>query len=206
MHLARYFHARRGGVTPRPHLGQPGLRTIARDASPAKRAGGVARRLIGPLLVLSLLAVPFTWWLPLFVARVPFLWREEVSIASGLAELWRLDLVLWAAVLVFSVLTPLAKSVALVWIWYRVPAPRARRLLDRLSLLGKLAMTEVFLLAVILIGLKGVGIGSVEVSWGLHPFIAAVLLSLATSTWAWAALSAEYEPTPPSPRRATGTP
>ena len=108
--------------------------------------------------------------------------------------------------LVFSVLAPLAKSAALVWIWYRVPAPRARRLLDRLSLLGKLAMTEVFLLAVILIGLKGVGIGSVEVSWGLHPFIVAVLLSLATSTWAWAALSAECEPTRPSPRRATGTP
>lgn len=197
MHWARYFHARRRRVTSRSHLEQPVSRTIAREESPAKRANGVARHLIGPLLVVSLLAVPFTWWLPLFVARVPFLWREEVSIASGLAELWRLDLVLWAAVLVFSVLAPLAKGTALVWVWYRVPAPRARRLLDRLSLLGKLAMTEVFLLAVILIGLKGVGLGSVEVSWGLHPFIAVVLLSLATSTWAWSALSTEYGSTRP---------
>ena len=33
-------------------------------------------------------------------------------------------------------------------------------------------MTEVFLLAVIIVGLKGVGIGTVEVSWGLQAFVA----------------------------------
>lgn len=179
--------------------------TLAVHGSPAKALPGVGGLLIGPLLVLSLLSVPLTWWLPLFVARVPFLWRQDVSIASGLGELWRLDLTLWAAVLLFSVLTPLAKGAALVWVWYRVPVERARRLLDRLAVLSKLAMTEVFLLAVVLVGLKGVGIGTVEVRWGLHLFIAVVLLSLLASTWAGAALTASPA-TRPSPRRATERP
>ena len=141
-------------------------------------------RLIGPLLLASLVFVPVTWWLPLFTARVPFLWRHEVSVASGLVELWRLDLLLFAAVLLFSVITPLVKGLALVWVWFRLPIVRARTWLDRLALLGKLSMTEVFLLAVILVGIKGVGIGTVEVSWGLQAFVVAVLLSLAASTWA----------------------
>jgi paraquat-inducible protein A len=157
-------------------------------ASAAESARG-PRRVIGPLLVLSLALVPVTWWLPLFTARVPFLWRQEVSIASGLVELWTLDLVLCAVVFFFSVLAPLAKGVALVWVWYGVPAARAAGLLDRLSLLGKLALTEAFLLAVVIVGLKGVGIGRVEVSWGLHAFVGALVLSFAASTWAWAALA-----------------
>lgn len=154
---------------------------------------------IGPLLVASLAIVPVTWWLPLFTARVPFLWRHDVSIASGLVELWRLDLLLFAAVLVFSVLVPLIKGAALVWVWYRTPRRVVRQALDRLALLSKLAMAEVFLLAVILVGLKGVGIGTVEVTWGLPVFVAAVLLSLAASSWAMAAI-------PPPSDPATGRP
>ena len=163
------------------------MRKIEPDHTAARTARGV-RRLIGPLLVASLALVPVTWWLPLFVARVPFLWRQEVSIASGLGELWRLDRFLCLVVFAFSVLAPTVKGAALVWVWYRVPLPHARPLLDRLALLGKLAMTEVFLLAVIIVGLKGVGIGTVETSWGLHLFVAVVVLSLACSTWAWATL------------------
>jgi paraquat-inducible protein A len=170
-------------------------RGAARRCPPAPEAASAAEaaqgyhRAIGPLLLLSLALVPVTWWLPLFTARVPFLWRQDVSIATGLVELWRLDLVLCAAVFFFSVLAPLAKAAASVWVWHRVPAGRAARLLDRLSLLGKLSMTEMFLLAVVIVGLKGVGIGKVEVSWGLHAFVGVLVLSFAASTWAWAALA-----------------
>jgi hypothetical protein len=144
---------------PRPERRAPTLiSTLAVPGSPAHLATG-RRRLLGPLLLLALALVPVTWWLPLFTARIPFLWRQEVSIASGLLDLWRLDLVLCLVVLFFSVLAPLAKGAALVWVWYRVPAHLARRQLDRLAILGKLAMTEIFLLAVIIVGLKGVGIG-----------------------------------------------
>ncbi|MFL5332909.1 MAG: paraquat-inducible protein A [Geminicoccaceae bacterium] len=172
---------------------------IGVERSAASSARGAAR-LIGPGLVLSFALVPLTWWLPLFEARVPFLWRQRVSIASGLEELWRLDLLLCAVVFLFSVLTPLAKNAALVWVWYQAPLAHAPRQLDRLAVLGKLAMTEVFLLAVIIVGIKGVGIGRVEVAWGLHAFVLIVVLSLAVSTWAWAALgTAAAEP--PATRR-----
>jgi hypothetical protein len=67
---------------------------FTRPDSAAARARGL-RHLIGPLLVASVVIVPATWWLPLFTARVPFLWRHDVSIASGLVELWRLDLLLF---------------------------------------------------------------------------------------------------------------
>ena len=174
------------------------MNRFIRPDSAAARARG-SRQLIGPLLVASVAIVPATWWLPLFTARVPFLWRQDVSIASGLVELWRLDLLLFAAVLLFSVLVPLAKGAALVWVWYRTPDRGVRRALDRLALLGKLAMAEVFLLAVMLVGLKGVGIGTVEVTWGLPAFVAAILLSLASSTWAMAAI-------PPPTDPVTGTP
>ena len=171
---------------------------LTRPGSAADAARGT-HLLIGPLLVLGLALVPVTWWLPLFTARVPFLWRHEVSIASGLIELWRLDLLLFAAVLLFSVLAPLAKGGALVWVWHRLPRARAAAALDHLALLGKLSMAEVFLLAVVLVGIKGVGVGTVEVSWGLPAFVAAVLLSFAASTWATVAIRR-------SPDRATGTP
>ena len=144
------------------------MNRFTRPDSAAAQARGL-RHLIGPLLLGSLAIVPVTWWLPLFTARVPFLWRQEVSIASGLVELWRLDLLLFAAVLLFSVLVPLVKGAALVWVWYQTPQRGVRRALDRLALLGKLAMAEVFLLAVILVWIKGVGIGTVEVTWGLEP-------------------------------------
>ena len=169
-----------------------------RPESAAGSARGL-QLLIGPLLVVSLALVPVTWWLPLFTARVPFLWRHEVSIASGLVELWRLDLMLFAAVLLFSVLAPLAKGLALVWVWHRMPRTGAAQALDRLALLGKLSMTEVFLLAVIIVGIKGVGVGRVDVAWGLPAFVVAVVLSLVASTWAWTA-------TRQSPDLVTGTP
>ena len=158
-------------------------------ATPATAARGIAR-LIGPLLGLTLAGLLAAWWVPLFTARVPFLWRQDVSVASGLAELWRIDLFLFLVVLVFSVLTPLAKTALSLYAWYRLPLAAARRQLPRLALLGKLSMTELFLLAVIVVGFKGVGVGRVETAWGLYVFGGVVLASLGISLWADKALGA----------------
>jgi paraquat-inducible protein A len=149
------------------------------------------RRLIGPLLGLALALAPVGWFLPLFSARIPFLFREEVSVVSGLRELWALDLVLYVVVLVFAVLMPLAKGAATLWVWYRVPLGHAASALDRLAILAKLSMTEVFLLAVVIVGIKGVGIGRVEVSPGLYGFVAIAVGSLLISAWATAALASK---------------
>lgn len=154
------------------------LRPLAGSLAASARGG---ERLMGPLQWALLAALPVAWVAPLFTARVPFLWREEVSIASGLIELWRLDRLLFAAVLLFSVVTPALKAALGLWLWYRAPKPIARRWCGRLALLGKLSMTEVFLVAVALVGFKGVGLGRVETAWGLWWLTAVVLAAMALS-------------------------
>jgi uncharacterized paraquat-inducible protein A len=155
--------------------------------TPAAASRGAAR-LLGPLLLLALVALPVTWWLPLFVARVPFLWREQVTVVSGLAALWDLDRFLFAVVLLCSVIAPVAKLIATLHVWYRAPLATAPKSLGRLALLGKLSMAELFLLAVVIVGFKGLGIGRIEVAWGLDAFAAVVILSFALSLWAEAAV------------------
>src|SRR5690348_1087420 len=100
-----------------------------RTPTPATASRGPAR-LLGPLLLLTLAALPATWWLPLFVARVPFLWREQVTVVSGLAALWDLDRFLFAVVLLFSVVAPVAKLAATLHVWYRAPLATAPKALN----------------------------------------------------------------------------
>ena len=157
---------------------------MAEDGDNGRSLAGRARgwqRTIGPLALVSVLLLPVAWQLPLFTARVPFLWRQDVSVVGGLVELWRLDPVLAAVILLLAVVLPLLKGLAIAAIWYLVPAARAAAALRRIEILGKLAMTELFLLAVVIVGLKGVGLGRIDIAWGLHLFVAAALLSLATS-------------------------
>jgi uncharacterized paraquat-inducible protein A len=51
-------------------------------------------------------------------------------------------------------------------------------MLPALGILGKLAMADVFLIAVYIVLAKGVGVGVVETAWGLYLFTFCVLLSM----------------------------
>lgn len=137
-----------------------------RSGSAAAVARGWAR-LIGPAQLAILIALPVAWTATLFTARIPWLWRQDVSIASGLVDLWAIDRLLFAVVLVFSVIAPAAKAALGLWLWYRVPLGDQGSWPSRLAILGKLAMTEIFLLAVAIVGFKGVGLGQVETRWGM---------------------------------------
>ena len=70
--------------------------------------------------------------------------------------------VLVAIVLLCSVIAPITKLVATLHVWYRAPLGTAARALGRLAPLGKLAMAELFLLAVVIVGFKGVGVGRIN--------------------------------------------
>mgnify|MGYP006175086729 CR=1 FL=1 len=54
-------------------------------------------------------------------------------------------------------------------------APRA---LPALRVLGKLAMADVFLLAIYIVLAKGAGLVTVETAWGLYLFTGCILASL----------------------------
>ena len=58
----------------------------------------------------------------------------------------------------------------------------APRLLPVLHWMGKLAMADVFLIALYIVAFKGIGLGRIEVAWGLWFFTACILASLAIST------------------------
>ncbi len=53
-----------------------------------------------------------------------------------------------------------------------------RRMLPAFNILGKLAMTDVFLIALYIVIVKGVGLAKIETGWGLYLFTACILTSI----------------------------
>ncbi len=137
------------------------------------------RALIAANLCLLVL-FPISWVAPLMrAALLPFFGLSEISILSGLFALWGDgEIALAAVVALFALVSPMAKTICLTLIHLsRAPA----RLLPALELAGKLAMADVFLIAVYITLAKGLSIGRVETSWGLWLFTGCVLASLAIS-------------------------
>ena len=124
-----------------------------------------------------LLLYPIAWFAPLMRAGLlPFFGMSEISVISGLQSLWRSDVFLALAVTFFALFVPYLKTVGLALVHFRIAR---RRLLAALHLLGKLAMADIFLIALYIVLAKGVGVGSVETAWGLYLFTGCILASLA---------------------------
>lgn len=126
-----------------------------------------------------LIAFPIAWAAPLMRAAIlPIFGMQEISILSGLAELWRSDIWLAAIVTLFAIIAPYAKLAALLAQSYnRLPA----RMAPALHLASKLAMADIFLIALYIVIAKGAGHVTVAPAWGLYLFTACVLASLALS-------------------------
>ena len=131
-------------------------------------------------LNLSLLVLfPLSWAAPLLRAGLlPFFELPAVSVLTGLWAIWEKDPALALLVAFFALLAPYAKTVGLALLHFgRLPP----RLLPVMQLLGKLAMADVFLVALYIVLAKGVGMGRVETAWGLWVFTGCILASLAVS-------------------------
>lgn len=129
---------------------------------------------------LSLLVLfPISWFVPIVRAAVaPIFGFNEITVVSGLQELWRADVILALLVTFFAVFAPFLKTLGLALVQFRWLTPRA---LPALALLGKLAMADVFLVALYIILSRGIGVGRVEPAWGLYLFTACILASIALS-------------------------
>jgi paraquat-inducible protein A len=129
---------------------------------------------------LSLLVLfPIAWFAPLLKAGIlPLFKLSEISVMSGLQSLWGSDVFLALVVTVFALFAPYIKTVGLALIHFRLLSPR---LTPAIGIMGKLAMADVFLIALYVVVAKGIGIGRVEVAWGLYLFTACILASLAIS-------------------------
>jgi paraquat-inducible protein A len=129
------------------------------------------------LNLLLLVLYPVAWMAPLMRAGLlPLFGLDEISVLSGIAALWDGGEVALAALVVFfALVAPMAKTICLTLIHLsRLP----QRLLPALQVLSKLAMADVFLIAVYITLAKGLAVGRVETAWGLWLFTACVLVSL----------------------------
>lgn len=126
------------------------------------------------LLVLAL--YPIAWFAPLLRAGLlPVFSMSEISVITGLQSLWRTDPILALIVSVFALFAPLLKCAGLALVQWRL---LDRRLLPALHVLGKLAMADIFLIALYITIVKGVSYTRIEIAWGLYLFTACILASI----------------------------
>jgi len=153
---------------------QPPVTPPPKDARhPAMRTALITANLA--LLILF----PIAWSAPLIRAGLLPLFRlNEISVLSGIRALWREDVLLAVLVAVLALVAPYLKTLALAAVHFdKLPD----RHLPLLAWLGKLAMADVFLIALYVVIIKGVGVGRIEIAWGLYFFTACILASLAIS-------------------------
>lgn len=126
---------------------------------------------------LSLLILfPLSWFAPLMRAGLlPLFGLSEISVMTGLQSLWGSDIFLALVVAAFALVAPYVKTIALALIHWRMLNPDMTPVL---GFLGKLAMADIFLIALYITLAKGVGVGRLETAWGLYLFTACILASL----------------------------
>lgn len=131
-------------------------------------------------LNLSLLVLfPLSWFAPLLRAGLlPIFGLGEISVVTGLQSLWGSDVLLALIVTVMAIFAPWAKTMGVALIDFGLLSTRA---LPALHILGRLAMADVFLIAIYIVVVKGIGLATVEVAWGLYLFTGCILLSLLVS-------------------------
>ena len=126
-----------------------------------------------------LLLFPLSWFAPLMRAGVlPLFGLSEISVISGLQSLWKSDVALALLVTFFAIFAPMLKVIGLALIQFDLLSASVYR---PLMWLGRLAMGDVFLIALYIAIAKGIGIGRVEPAWGLWLFTGCILSSLALS-------------------------
>lgn len=126
-----------------------------------------------------LVLYPVAWFAPLMTAQVlPFFGKSVISVMSGLQSLWENDVALALAVTFFALVAPYVKTIGIALVQFGLLSARA---LPALHLMGKLAMADIFLIALYIIIAKGVGVARLEVQWGLYLFTGCILASMALS-------------------------
>ena len=123
-----------------------------------------------------LILFPIAWFAPLMRAGLlPLFGLSEISVITGLQSLWDSDVALALLVTAFALFAPYLKTISLALLHFNFASPK---LLPALTWIGKLAMADVFLIALYIVMTKGVGIGKIETMWGLYLFTACIFASI----------------------------
>ena len=124
-----------------------------------------------------LIAFPIAWFAPLMRAGIlPLFGLSEISVISGLQSLWGSDVILALLVTFFALFAPYVKTLGLALMHFGLLSEKVN---PAIGILGKLAMADIFLIAVYITVSKGIGVGRIETAWGLYLFTACILIQLA---------------------------
>lgn len=124
-----------------------------------------------------LVLFPIAWFAPLLKAGLlPFFSLSEISVMSGIQALWEKDIFLAVVVSALALAAPMIKVISTALIQFGLVSAKFKPILIHL---GRLAMADVFLIAIYIVVAKGVGVGRLETGWGLYLFTACVLASYA---------------------------
>lgn len=138
-----------------------------------------AERLLKAANLALLLLFPLAWTAPLMRAGLlPLFGLSEISVLTGLQALWEKDVFLALLVTFFALFAPYLKTIGLALLQFGLLDRRAK---PALELLGRLAMADIFLIALYIVLAKGIGLGRIETAWGLYLFSFCILASLAIS-------------------------
>ncbi|MDC0657153.1 paraquat-inducible protein A [Leisingera sp. SS27] len=129
------------------------------------------------LLTLTLLILyPVAWFAPLMRAGLlPIFGLSEISVITGLQSLWGSDAVLALIVTFFAIFAPYLKTIGTALVQWQLMDARVQKVLH---VLGKLAMADIFLIALYITLAKGIGLATIETAWGLYLFTACILASI----------------------------
>jgi len=134
-----------------------------------------------------LILFPIAWFAPLLRAglmpNLPFFGGlDEISVISGLQSLWGSDVFQALIVTAFAIFAPYLKTIGLALVHFDLLKDKV---LPVLGYLGKLAMADIFLIALYVVVVKGAGRVAVEGGWGLYLFtfcvVAAIVISILTA-------------------------
>ncbi len=128
-----------------------------------------------PLLRTGLLP---QWQMPSWLGGSTLFEPDTITVISGLQKLWQTDVFLAIAVTFFALVAPMLKCLGMGLIHFNLLSSATQ---PTIALMGKLAMADIFILALYIVIAKGIGIGQIEIAWGLYLFTVSVMVSLFVS-------------------------
>ena len=144
-----------------------------------------ADKLLGGVLFVAAGLLLAGWFIPIMTVRRLFIFEDRISVLQALdALLARGQYLLFAIILIFSMLFPLLKITISYRLWrgHDVHGEKFARRLGRAELVGRWSMLDVFLMALAVAAVNFSLIADVHLHWGLYALSGGVVLSMLAST------------------------
>lgn len=173
------------------------------DAQPGRLAADMTANTLLRAANLALLVLfPLSWFAPLLRTgfmqpwNVPwtdwtFFELDTLTVVTGLQALWGTSAGLALVVTAAAIFAPMLKVIGIALLQFGLLSPRVAPVL---AWVGRFAMADIFLLALYVLIFKGMGVGEVEVAWGLYLFTFCVVASIVVAALAEAGHKSTAEP------------